>query len=194
MGTKTTRRVGGQGRSAEDREQAAPVVLKKRKTASVLKAGRKPQGKADDLGGTDPTYLTLIRRLPLRPIRNDAALHAAAEVVDELTDRDDLSPAEFDYLDVLGDLIEKYEDEHVKMPHVAMAQCFRSLMEEKGVRPANVVRGSGDQQNRLIARPERQTEADSGTSWCALHVFRCEPVVVPGPGLIRIGPVPPVRS
>ena len=143
MGTKTTRRVGGQGRSAEDREQAAPVVLKKRKTASVLKAGRKPQGKADDLGGTDPTYLTLIRRLPLRPIRNDAALHAAAEVVDELTDRDDLSPAEFDYLDVLGDLIEKYEDEHVKMPHVSDGAMLRSLMEEKGVRPADVVRGSG---------------------------------------------------
>ena len=50
------------------------------------------------VGGTDPNYLALIRRLPLRPIRSDAELEAATRLVDELTDRDDLSPAESDYL------------------------------------------------------------------------------------------------
>jgi HTH-type transcriptional regulator / antitoxin HigA len=87
--------------------------------------------------------MTLITRLPLRPIRTDAEHDVAAEVIDELTDRDDLSPAESDYLDVLGDLVEKYENEHVEMPHVSDAAMLGSLMEEKGVRQADVVRGTG---------------------------------------------------
>ena len=37
-------------------------------------------------------------------------------MIDELTDRDDPSEAESDYLEVLGDLVRKYEDEHVVMP------------------------------------------------------------------------------
>jgi HTH-type transcriptional regulator / antitoxin HigA len=64
-------------------------------------------------------------------------------VVDGLTDRDDLSPAESDYLDVLGDLVEKYEDGHVEMPHVSDAAMLRSLMDEKGVKQVDVVRGTG---------------------------------------------------
>jgi HTH-type transcriptional regulator / antitoxin HigA len=44
---------------------------------------------------------------------------------------------------VLGDLVEKYEDQHLEMPHVSDAAMLRSLMDEKGVRQANVVRGTG---------------------------------------------------
>jgi HTH-type transcriptional regulator / antitoxin HigA len=85
----------------------------------------------------------MIRRFSLRPIRTEAELDAASGVIDELTDREDLSPAESDYLDVLGDLVEKYEDEHVEMPYVSDAAMLRSLMDEKGVRQADVVRGTG---------------------------------------------------
>ncbi len=94
-------------------------------------------------GEADPAYLTLIRRFPLRPIRTEAELDAAATIIDELTDRDDLSSTESDYLDVLGDLVEKYEDEHVEMPHVSDAETLRSLMDEKGIKQADVVRGTG---------------------------------------------------
>jgi HTH-type transcriptional regulator / antitoxin HigA len=94
-------------------------------------------------GGADPAYLALIRRFPLRPIRTGAELDAATAIIDELTDRDDLSCTESDYLDVLGDLVEKYEDEHVAMPHVSDAEMLRSLMDEKGIRQADVVRGTG---------------------------------------------------
>ena len=59
-------------------------------------------------GGVDRAYLTLIRRFPLRPIRTDTELAAASEMIDELTVRDDLGSTEADYLDVLGDLVEKY--------------------------------------------------------------------------------------
>jgi HTH-type transcriptional regulator/antitoxin HigA len=90
-----------------------------------------------------PAYLKLIGRLPLRPIQTDAELDKAAAIIDELTDRDDLCPAESDYLEVLGDLVEKYEDAHVEMPHVSDAAMLHSLMEEKEVRQADVVRATG---------------------------------------------------
>jgi HTH-type transcriptional regulator / antitoxin HigA len=94
-------------------------------------------------GGIDAAYLALIRRFPLRPIRSDDELDAASAVIDELTDRNDLSPTEADFLDVLGDLVEKYEDQHVEMPHVSDAEMLRSLMDENGVSQADVVRGAG---------------------------------------------------
>jgi len=143
MGTKTTRQSGSKGHSAKDRGKVSSVGLGERKMAPASKAGRKPKGGTVAPGGTDAAYLVLIRRFPLRPIRTDAELDAASGVVDELTDRDNLSPAESDYLDVLGDLVEKYEDEHVEMPYVSDGTMLRSLMDEKGVRQADVVRGTG---------------------------------------------------
>ena len=50
--------------------------------------------------------------LPLLPIRSEAELdRAASAVLNGLLDRDQLDAAEQDVLDVLGDLIERYEDE-----------------------------------------------------------------------------------
>ncbi|MGO9469237.1 MAG: helix-turn-helix domain-containing protein [Isosphaeraceae bacterium] len=114
-----------------------------RSLSRVMRLSRKTKGRTTVLGGIDPAYLALIRRFPLRPIRTDAELDAASGVVDELTDRDKLSAAESDYLDVLGDLIERYEDEHIEMPKVSDATMLRSIMEEKGATQADVARGTG---------------------------------------------------
>jgi HTH-type transcriptional regulator/antitoxin HigA len=55
-------------------------------------------------------YARLIKRFPLRPIRDDEQNEQAAEICDMLIDRgDSLSRAERDYLEVLTDLIAKYE-------------------------------------------------------------------------------------
>ncbi len=91
----------------------------------------------------DLAYWALIKRFPLRPIRSDADLETASRILDELAVRDDLSEPESDYLEVLGDLVEKYEDEHVETSHLSDAEMIRSLMEEKRVRQADVVRGTG---------------------------------------------------
>src|SRR5262249_55920663 len=91
-------------------------------------ARSKSRSGAATSGGADAAYLALIRRLALRPIRTAAELDAASAIIDELTDRDNLSATESDYLDVLGDLVAKYEDEHVEMPHVSDAEMLRSLM------------------------------------------------------------------
>ena len=110
---------------------------------SAPRSGRASKDKTTVVGPPDQAYLKLIERFPLRPIRTEAELDAAASIIDELTDRDELSLTESDYLDVLGDLVEKYENEHIEMPYVSDAAMIASLMEEKGVRQADVVRGTG---------------------------------------------------
>ncbi len=134
---------GGKEQVVGGRGKVSPADHVEGKMAPSSKAGRKPKVSTAAHGGTDPAYLTLIRRFPLRPIRSESELDAACEVVDDLTDRDDLSPAESDYLEVLGDLVEKYEDGHVEMPHVGDAEMLRSLMDEMGVKQVDVVRGTG---------------------------------------------------
>ncbi|MBU6452703.1 MAG: hypothetical protein KGS72_13035 [Cyanobacteria bacterium REEB67] len=65
-------------------------------------------------------YQKLIKRFPLRPIRDNKQNDLAAGVCDALVERgDQLSQAERDYLEVLTDIIAKYEskwtDECAKM-------------------------------------------------------------------------------
>jgi hypothetical protein len=116
-------------KSTQGMRKPAPVDLDGKKTASLSKAGAKTKGKiAATTVGIDGAYLALIRRFPLRPLRTHAELDAASELINELTVRNDLSSAEFDYLDMLGDLVEKYEDEHVEMPYARDAAMLRSLM------------------------------------------------------------------
>src|SRR6266852_4255787 len=79
-----------------------------------------------------PTYLVLIRRFPLRPIQSEAELDHATAVMNSLLDRD-LDPAEDDYLDVLSDLIERYEDKYHPIPidDLTDAEMLEHLIEAK---------------------------------------------------------------
>jgi len=89
------------------------------------------------------TYFELVRRFPLRPIRSEDELERATEVMDELLSRSALDPGEEDYLDVLSDLTEKYEEEEHPIPPASDAEMLAFLMEQKGVTQAEVARASG---------------------------------------------------
>jgi HTH-type transcriptional regulator/antitoxin HigA len=91
------------------------------------------------------TYLDLIRKLPLRPIRSEAELDQATAVLNGLLDRDWLDAAEQDYLDVLGDLIERYENEvhPIDTNDLTDAEMLAHLIESKGVKQADVARATG---------------------------------------------------
>jgi HTH-type transcriptional regulator/antitoxin HigA len=78
-------------------------------------------------------YLALVVQFPLRPIRSDEELEGAVRMVDSLLDRRDLAAGEEDYLEVLGDLIERYESEAHPMAPVSDAEMLRHLIEAKGV-------------------------------------------------------------
>jgi len=93
-------------------------------------------------GRHEDRYLELVRRFPLRPLRTDADLDAVA-VLDTLTDRDELAPPEQDYLDVLTDLVEAYEDATIPMKPVGDAELLRALIEGKGATQAEVAAGAG---------------------------------------------------
>src|SRR5205823_3797087 len=88
-------------------------------------------------------YLDLVRQFPLRPIRSERDLDRATEVIDSLIDRPSLSSDEKDYLNVLSDLVEAYEEERYPMAKVSDARMVRHLMEAKSVNQSEVARATG---------------------------------------------------
>ncbi len=77
-------------------------------------------------------YFDLVKQFPLKRIRDDAQLRAAAEIVDTLL-KEKLTAAAEDYLDVLTDLIELYEDQHEPIPDSSEAEVLRELMRSNGL-------------------------------------------------------------
>jgi len=90
----------------------------------------------------DP-YAELIRQFPLRPIRSDDELDEAIRVVDSLVGRPALRPEEQDYLDVLSDLVERYEAEAHPIAPLSDADMLQHLIEAKGVPQTEVARATG---------------------------------------------------
>ena len=88
------------------------------------------------------SYLDLILRFPLRPIHNDRELDSAICVIDSLIDREDLDPGEADYLDVLGDLVSRYESRELPTRAVSDAAMLGHLLEAKGVTQAEAARAT----------------------------------------------------
>ncbi len=94
-------------------------------------------------GKTRDRYFDLVVQFPLRPIRSDEELAGAVKMVDSLLDRRDLAPEEEDYLDVLGDLIERYEGEAHPMAPISDAEMLRHLIEAKGVSQTEISSATG---------------------------------------------------
>jgi HTH-type transcriptional regulator / antitoxin HigA len=94
-------------------------------------------------GRREDRYLDLVRRFPLRPLRSDADLDAAIAVIDELLDHADLTDPEQDYLDVLSDLVDAYEDEHIPIAPVGDADMLRFLIENKDVTQSQLAAEAG---------------------------------------------------
>jgi HTH-type transcriptional regulator / antitoxin HigA len=107
------------------------------------KTERKPAGPGGD------RYLALVRELPLRPLRSEKELDRAIAMIDSLLDRGGLAPDEEDYLDVLSDLVEKYEDEHHPMPPVSGAEMLRYLIEIREVNQTKVAKATGIAESTL---------------------------------------------
>jgi HTH-type transcriptional regulator/antitoxin HigA len=99
-----------------------------------------------------PTYLALIDRFPLRPLRSERDYDAAVAVLDALAVRPEgaLDPGEQDYLDTLTMLVEAYDREHYEIdtePHDPVSM-LKYLMEESGMTQAGLGRLLG---NRALA-------------------------------------------
>jgi HTH-type transcriptional regulator/antitoxin HigA len=92
-------------------------------------------------------YLELVRRFPLRPIRTKRDFVAATKAMETLAVRgeDDLNPDELDYLDVLTDLVEAYENEHYPEPlDGTPIDRLKGLLEEARMSTADLGRLLGN--------------------------------------------------
>ena len=93
--------------------------------------------------GPTNEYLELINEFPLRHLRSERDLDRATEMADELAVRKSLSRAERDYLDVLVDIIERYEDEHHAIEPLPDGEILRFLIEQGGTTQMHVARETG---------------------------------------------------
>jgi HTH-type transcriptional regulator / antitoxin HigA len=73
------------------------------------------------------------RVFPLRPIRNDDEHRRAIDTIDRLSDQEERTPEEHDYLIVLGMLIEQYENSIYEHPDFTGPEMLRFLIDENGL-------------------------------------------------------------
>jgi HTH-type transcriptional regulator/antitoxin HigA len=84
-------------------------------------------------GAEQEAYLKLVLQFPLRPLRTDRELDRAIKMIDSLIIRGDLDSGEQDYLDILTDIVEKYEADTVPMTPVSDAVMLRHLVDARGI-------------------------------------------------------------
>ncbi len=87
-------------------------------------------------------YLALIKRFPLRPIRNEATLDVASEIFSELVLKTkNRTPDENDYVAILGKLIHEYEEAHrKKIALMTPRRALESLMEDNKLSQSELAR------------------------------------------------------
>jgi antitoxin component HigA of HigAB toxin-antitoxin module len=110
-------------------------------------------------------YLGLIRAFPLVSIRDDAHLDAAVAMIDDILDRPARSSAEEAYLGALTDLVETYENAHVKIPPTRGVDALRFLMAANDLSRKDLV--------QVFGSPSIVSEVLSGKRRLALsHITR----------------------
>ncbi len=111
---------------------------------------------------TNDDYFDLVRRFPLRPIRDRAEYDVGGEIYFDLASRDDLTTGESDYMDVLGALVREYDEKHSSLLRelrenpMTPVEALRALMEENGMNTVSLgklIGGSG--QASLILNGKR---------------------------------------
>lgn len=94
-------------------------------------------------GFDQSAYLGLVSTLPLRPIRSERELDRAAKMIDSLLGKPKLTKAERDYLDVLTDLVEKYETEAYPTEPASDAEMLAHLLDARGMKQTELAERVG---------------------------------------------------
>jgi HTH-type transcriptional regulator/antitoxin HigA len=93
-----------------------------------------------------PKYLALVRKFPLRPIRSEDENEAALEMLESLGERRrkrPLAPEEHDYIAVLAQLIDEFEDTRDPRGSVTGVAMLAHLIEAQGITQARVAADTG---------------------------------------------------
>jgi len=94
-------------------------------------------------GRVKTDFMKLVDEFPLVEITSETQLKNAEVVLESLLDRDKLSAAEEQYLNVLAILIERYEDEHYPIGASTDADVLKFFMEDRGINQADLHRETG---------------------------------------------------
>jgi antitoxin component HigA of HigAB toxin-antitoxin module len=113
-----------------------------------------PRKAADD-------YLQLIRQFPLAPIKDDRQLRHAFQMIGRLSiiDEDKLTPGQTNYLLVLSDLVEKYEEQRhpIDLSHLDGIDVLAHLLEQNKMSASDLGRLLGARPlGSMILRRQRQ--------------------------------------
>jgi HTH-type transcriptional regulator / antitoxin HigA len=84
-------------------------------------------------------YMQLLERFPPRPIRAQEDFEATQKVIDELLDKNELTPEEEEYLDVLGTLVEQYENNLDIIPDIYGVDLLKVLLDERELKQKDLV-------------------------------------------------------
>ena len=84
-------------------------------------------------------YIQLLLQFPPHPITNDEELSATQDQIDRLLDRQELSPEESDYLNVLGALVFEYEQSIEPIPDIYGVELLKVLIQERELRQKDLV-------------------------------------------------------
>lgn len=95
-------------------------------------------------------YLRLFRKFPLVPIETDAQLKKATTLVHKLIDKD-RTPEEDAYLEVLGTLVERYEERAHPMGAASDAAVLADRLDGLGISQAQMARDTGIAESTISA-------------------------------------------
>jgi HTH-type transcriptional regulator/antitoxin HigA len=126
-----------------------------------------------------PSYLRLIRRLPLHPIRSKADYRAASDVLDRLAvrDDDDLDAGERDYLETLEMLIEAYDEKHFRAGADSRTpiQRLKHLIRQTDTTPADLTKVLGVSQSLVSLLLNGKRELTKSHVLALADHFKLEP-------------------
>lgn len=81
----------------------------------------------------------LMSALP-QVIESEEELNRAEEIINRLLSKgEDLSPEEEKLLDLVSDLVEKYEDEHYPIPEASPNEILKFLMEDRELKQTDLL-------------------------------------------------------
>jgi HTH-type transcriptional regulator/antitoxin HigA len=96
------------------------------------------------------TYFLLVKQFPLTHIRDDDHLAAASAVIDRLLQHE-IDEGEQEYLNVLTDRVEAYEDAHLPIRDASEADVLRELMNVHGLTQPKLAKAVGIAQSTISA-------------------------------------------
>lgn len=122
-------------------------------------------------------YLELVKKFPLRPLRNERDLTTAGRILDEHIGRDDLTPGQRDYLAALLRFVEDFEQHRAadQVKKLTPVELLKHLMEENDMSTtdlgsivgsrglaSDVLNGNRGLSKTLIVKLARRFRVDPG--------------------------------